>query len=103
MAGSKRAAPVAPGRPQIKELGTETYAPERDENQASDFEEFIREIEAMATWFESLNRRLDQRHDYLEKMNGFAGYDDLAMEIRDFNRAARGLIAKYAAKRRAAA
>ena len=73
-----------------------------DERQASDFDEFIRELEKMATWFESLNRRLDQRHDYLERINGFASCDDLALEVRDFNRAVRRLIASYA-KRRAAA
>jgi hypothetical protein len=56
----------------------------------------------MADWFENLMRRLDQRQAYLEKMNGFAGYDDLKMEVKDFNTACRGLIAKFAKKRRAA-
>ena len=69
----------------------------------SDFDEFIARPGGYGGLVRSLARRLDQRHDYLEKMNGFAGYDDLAMEVRDFNRAARGLVAKFAAKRRAAA
>ena len=56
----------------------------------------------MATWFESLTHRLDQRKAYFVNMNAWAGCEDLAREIRDFNTAARGLIAKFSKKRRAA-
>lgn len=98
MVKAKRAAPAGTGRPKIKSLDAIRYEPERNANQ-SPIEELLANLNRMADWAESLRLRIDRRRDYLEIMNAFAGYDDLAMEVRDFNAACNSLISK---KRRVA-
>jgi hypothetical protein len=100
----KRAAPVAAGAAQIKSLNTERYDPKRNGKQAQSDElnEFIADLGVMADWLECLTRHIDQRKTYFVNINALAGCEDLAREVADFNTAARGLIAKFSAKRRAA-
>src|SRR5262245_50092627 len=103
-AKKQRAKQVAACRPQIKQFNTERYESKADGNQpqAGEFNEFLEKLGIMADWLESLTHRIERRQDYLEIMNGFAGYDDLAMEVRGFNTACRALIGEYSKKRRAA-
>jgi hypothetical protein len=103
-AKKERAKQVAACRPQIKQFNTERYESKADGNQpqADEFNEFLEKLGIMADWLDNLLLRIDRRRGYLELMNAWGGHDDLAMEIRDFHTACRGLTASYRKKRRAA-
>jgi hypothetical protein len=103
-AKKERAKQVAACRPQIKQCNTERYESKggRESTPSDEFNEFLEKLGIMANWLDNLLLRIDRRRGYLELMNAWGGHDDLAMEIRDFNTACRGLTASYRKKRRAA-
>jgi hypothetical protein len=92
MAEQRSTAPASTGNGALQSIHTKSDKSRSANRQ--EIEQLTEKLEVLANWRDDLSLRIARRQNYVERVNAWAGYDDLELEVRDFCAACDELIGK---------